>query len=214
MTSPLPTRAAEFRVELRLVRGALQELVGRRLANFLVVRITTVVLAAAELLFLSTVIQLALALPMAWYFHRATTMALPANALVIPIAGVLLPSAVLAVALSYLSHWLALIPAVIAAIRARRSHRHDPHHRPSANFRRACAHPDAGCLVGCGTCIRPGSAARQTASLGGNRNRWTSGFRRLDCALAAEAAMASWRVRGDGHRRRPGRFAAADHARG
>lgn len=110
-----PTRAAEFRVELRLVRGTLQELVGRRLANFLVVRITTVVLAAAELLFLSTVIQLALALPMAWYFHRATTMALPANALVIPIAGVLLPSAVLAVALSYLSHLLALIPAVIAA---------------------------------------------------------------------------------------------------
>ncbi len=109
-----PTRAAEFRVELRLVRGTLQDLIGRRMANFLVVRITGVVLAAAELLFLSTVIQLALALPMAWYFHRATTMALPANALVIPLAGVLLPSAALAVALSYLAHWLALIPAAIA----------------------------------------------------------------------------------------------------
>lgn len=109
-----PTRAAEFRVELRLVRGALQDLVGRKVANFLVVHITRIALAAGELLFLSTVIQLALALPMAWYFHRATTMALPANALVIPIAGVLLPSAVLAVALSYLSHWLALVPAAIA----------------------------------------------------------------------------------------------------
>jgi len=51
---------------------------------------------------------------MAWYFHRATTMALPANALMIPIASVLLPSAVLAVVLSYLSHWLAYAPAVIA----------------------------------------------------------------------------------------------------
>jgi competence protein ComEC len=108
-----PTRAAEFRVELRLVRGALQDLVGRRVASLLVVSLTRIALAAAELLFLSTVIQLALALPMAWYFHRATTMALPANALVIPIAGVLLPSAVLAVAISYLSHWLALFPAVI-----------------------------------------------------------------------------------------------------
>jgi competence protein ComEC len=109
-----PTRAAQFRVELRMVRRALQDLVGRGAANFLTIRVTTFVLAAAELLFLSTVIQLSLALPMAWYFHRATTMALPANALVIPIAGVLLPSAVLAVSLSYLSHWLALLPAAVA----------------------------------------------------------------------------------------------------
>ncbi len=109
-----PTRAAEFRVELHLVRRALQELVGRRMANLLVIHITRIALAAGELLFLSTVIQLALALPMAWYFHRATTLSLPANALVIPIAGVLLPSAVLAVAVSYLSHGLALVPAAIA----------------------------------------------------------------------------------------------------
>jgi competence protein ComEC len=66
------------------------------------------------LLFISTVIQIGLALPMAWYFHRATTMALPANALVIPIAEVLLPAAVLAVALSYVSAWLAYVPAVIS----------------------------------------------------------------------------------------------------
>ena len=72
------------------------------------------VLGAAELLFISTVIQIALALPMAWYFHRATTMALPANALVIPIAEVLLPAAVVAVALSYVSTWLAYVPAMIS----------------------------------------------------------------------------------------------------
>ncbi len=109
-----PTRAAQFRVEARLVRAALQDVIGRRCANFVVVRVTGFVLAAAQLLFVSTVIQIALALPMAWYFHRATTMALPANALVIPIASVLLPSAVLAVALSYVSHWLAYVPAAIA----------------------------------------------------------------------------------------------------
>jgi competence protein ComEC len=110
----LPTRAAEFRVEMRLLRNALQEVIGCRAATFLVVRTVGFVLATAELLFMSTIIQLALALPMAWYFHRATTMALPANALMIPIASVLLPSAVLAVVLSYLSHWLAYAPAVIA----------------------------------------------------------------------------------------------------
>ena len=109
-----PTRAAEFRVEMRLVRKALGNVVGRSAASFLAVGTAGFLLAAGELLFTSTVIQLALALPMAWYFHRATTMALPANALVIPIASVLLPSAVLAVICSYASHWLAYVPGLIA----------------------------------------------------------------------------------------------------
>lgn len=110
----LPTRAADFRVEMCQLRNALQEVFGRAAADFLVVRLLGLALIATQLLFTSTIIQLALALPMAWYFHRATTMALPANALMIPIASVLLPSAVLAVVLSYLSHWLAYLPALIA----------------------------------------------------------------------------------------------------
>ena len=111
----LPTRAAQFRSDMRLIREQLGNIVGARVASFIVVRGTGFVLGTAELLFISTVIQIALALPMAWYFHRATTMALPANALVIPIAQVLLPAAVLAVALSYISAWLAYVPAVISA---------------------------------------------------------------------------------------------------
>jgi competence protein ComEC len=111
----LPTRAAQFRSDMRLIREQLSNIAGPRVANFVVVRGTGFVLGAAELLFISIVIQIALALPMAWYFHRATTMALPANALMIPIAEVLLPAAVLAVALSYVSTWLAHVPAVISA---------------------------------------------------------------------------------------------------
>ena len=110
----LPTRAAGFRVEMRTLRDTLQDVIGRVAANFLVVRLLAVALVTTQLLFTSTIIQLALALPMAWYFHRATTMALPANALMIPIASVLLPSAVLAVVLSYAAHWLAYVPALIA----------------------------------------------------------------------------------------------------
>ena len=110
-----PSRAAEFRVELRVLRAALKHVVGVRAANFLLIGVTRTLLGAAELLFVSVIINLSLALPMAWYFHRATTMSLPANALVIPIASVLLPTAVLAVALSYLSHWIAFVPAFIAA---------------------------------------------------------------------------------------------------
>ena len=110
----LPSRAAQFRSDLRLIREQLENIVGSRVANFMVVRGSGFLLGAAELLFISTVIQIALALPMAWYFHRATTMALPANALVIPIAEVLLPAAVVAVALSYVSNWLAYVPTVIS----------------------------------------------------------------------------------------------------
>ena len=110
----LPTRAAQFRSDLRLIREQLGRVVGPRAANFVVVRGARFFLGAAELLFISTVIQIALAFPMAWYFHRATTMALPANALMIPIAEVLLPAAVVAVALSYVSGWLAYVPAAIS----------------------------------------------------------------------------------------------------
>jgi competence protein ComEC len=110
----LPTAAGEFRVRMCLLRNALEGVVGRVAATFLVVRTVGLVLFACELLFISTIIQLALALPMVWYFHRATTMALPANALMIPIASVLLPSAVLAVVFSYVGHWLAYVPAWIA----------------------------------------------------------------------------------------------------
>ncbi len=109
-----PTRAAQFRVEMRLLRRALGNVVGKRLANVSLVGATRVLLSASELLFVSVVINLTLALPMAWYFHRATTTALPANALMIPIASVLLPSAVLAVALSYCGRWLAFLPAKVA----------------------------------------------------------------------------------------------------
>ena len=109
----LPTRAAQFRFDVRLVRDQVQNISQPRVANFVVVGFTRFVIGAGELLFTSTVIQIALALPMAWYFHRATTMALPANALVIPIAGILLPAAVVAVAASYVGHWLAWLPALI-----------------------------------------------------------------------------------------------------
>jgi competence protein ComEC len=53
---------------------------------------------------------------MAWYFRRATVMGLPANVLVIPLTGVLMPAAVLAVALSYISTVLAKLPALLAGI--------------------------------------------------------------------------------------------------
>src|SRR5258705_5329684 len=55
--------------------------------------------------------QAGLAVPMAYYFHRATTMGMPANLAVVPLTEVLMPSAVAAVGLGYLSPLVAR-PAV------------------------------------------------------------------------------------------------------
>jgi len=110
----LPTAAAQFRTDVRLIRENLALLIGFRSANFLFRKGLSFALAASELILISFIIELSLALPMAWYFHRTTTMSLPANALMIPLASILMPAAVLAVALSYISFWLAHIPGMVA----------------------------------------------------------------------------------------------------
>ena len=60
-------------------------------------------LAAWELLFVSAVMQMGLALPMAYYFHRATTVGLPSNVIVVPLTQLMMPAAVAALALGYVS---------------------------------------------------------------------------------------------------------------
>ena len=68
----------------------------------------------AELVVMSAVMQIGLALPMAYYFHRATSVAMPANLLIIPFLQLLMPAAAFAILASYVSLALARIPAVIA----------------------------------------------------------------------------------------------------
>src|SRR5258708_15988799 len=71
-------------------------------------------IGVSELLFISALMQAGLALPMAYYFHRATTMGMPANLAVIPLAQVLMPSAAGALGLGYISTTLAK-PAVLVS---------------------------------------------------------------------------------------------------
>src|ERR1035437_7052297 len=80
----LPPRVAQFRVDLQFIaaRGAL--FVGEKWSRRLVRGSATFCLAAGELLFISAVMQMGLALPMAYYFHRATTIGLPSNVIVGP----------------------------------------------------------------------------------------------------------------------------------
>jgi competence protein ComEC len=109
----LPPRVAQFRLDLRLLRERLARLTGRWLA--IVIGIPQLVIAGYEILLISVVAQFALTLPMIVYFHRATVLGLPANSVVVPLTGVLMPAAVAALALSYVSPLLAKPAAIVTA---------------------------------------------------------------------------------------------------
>ncbi len=57
--------------------------------------------------------QMGLALPMAYYFHRATTIGLPSNLIVVPLTQLMMPAASAALALGFISPWLAKVPVLL-----------------------------------------------------------------------------------------------------
>ena len=110
----LPPRVAQFRVSLRLVVEHARLLVGRRLSNCIpvVVRIS---LRSLELLLVSVVVELVMSLPMALYFHRITSVALPVNFLIVPLLTILLPSAMATLLTVLILPAAAVAPAVLTA---------------------------------------------------------------------------------------------------
>jgi competence protein ComEC len=111
----LPPRVAQFRVDLRFIASRFARFIGKKWSLHSVRIGTRLSLRACELLFISAVMQMGLALPMAFYFHRATTLGLPANLAVVPLTGIMMPAAVATVALGYISPLLAKIPAFITS---------------------------------------------------------------------------------------------------
>jgi len=112
----LPPRVGQFRVDLRMIACRLGRFFGTPWSLRLVRCMTIVCLAAFELLLVSAIMQMGLALPMAYYFHRATTIGLPANIAVVPLTQILMPTAVLTVSLSYISPLLAKVPAMLTSL--------------------------------------------------------------------------------------------------
>jgi competence protein ComEC len=102
---------AQFRIDLRLIGGRLARFIGDRLSVAVPAIFMRVAIGVGELIFISALMQAGLALLMAYHFHRATTMGMPANLAVIPLTQVLMPTAAAAVGLGYISTALAK-PAV------------------------------------------------------------------------------------------------------
>jgi competence protein ComEC len=111
----LPPRVAQFRLDLRLMAERLARFLGQQWSLNLVRGGTIFCLAIFELLLVSAVMQMGLALPMAYYFHRATTIGLPANVAVVPLTQLLMPTALLTVAVGYFLPVLAKFLALLTA---------------------------------------------------------------------------------------------------
>ncbi len=111
----LPPRLAQLRLDLRLIAGRLARFIGAVPARWLVSGSLAACLALYDLVVVSTITQAVLVVPMRAYFHRAAIIGVPANLLVLPLAGLLLNSAVAAIALSYVSLTLARLPALLAS---------------------------------------------------------------------------------------------------
>lgn len=112
----LPPGIAQFRLDLRLVLSRIGLIVPGRFSRFAVLGGLRFAFAFLELTVMSAILQLGLALPMAYYFHRATSVAMPANLLVIPFLELLMPAAVCAICVSYVWLTIAKVPAAVAGL--------------------------------------------------------------------------------------------------
>jgi competence protein ComEC len=111
LDAKLPPRIAQFRVTLRLIARHLEAATSTGFAWRFFPFLLRAFFRLGELLFVTLVVELALALPMAIYFHRITVYALPVNLCVLPLLGLLLPAAMLL--LLALAVWpaAAIVPA-------------------------------------------------------------------------------------------------------
>jgi competence protein ComEC len=112
----LPRREAQFRVTLRLIAEHLEAAFNRTVAWKVFPWITRSALRVCELVVVSCVVELAMTLPMAAYFHRITIFALPVNLLILPLLLVLMPSALVTLLALLLWPAAAAVPAAVTAV--------------------------------------------------------------------------------------------------
>jgi competence protein ComEC len=120
MDAKLAPRLAQFRVTLRMMAAALQAAASGRVAGRIAWRAfpwtVRFLIRCFELMVVSVVVELAMALPMAVYFHRITVFALPVNVFILPLLLILMPAALITLLFALLSPKLAALPAMIVAI--------------------------------------------------------------------------------------------------
>jgi competence protein ComEC len=112
----LPPTLVQLRLDLRMVAGRLGRFLGPRIPLIMLAVAARTLLLGAEFLVISLVLQVGFTLPMAYDFHRATIVSLPANILAVPLTEIALVACLVAIGFSYASLRLAKLPAWIAGL--------------------------------------------------------------------------------------------------
>ena len=112
----LPAKQAQFRETMRIFVAVFESTPLHRLARGFIPAAVGLFLRLVELIVVSCVIELAMTLPMAIYFHRITLFALPVNLFILPLLAVLMPLALLTLATALLAPSAAVVPAALTAI--------------------------------------------------------------------------------------------------
>ncbi len=140
---------------------------------------------------LSALMQAAITLPTIWYFHRVNAHALWANMAVLPLTGLLMPASMLAVAFSYVAHWMAA-PFALAARWALQGILFAVHWSGGAQRQgSAGGNADAGGHRGRGGLLCAGAAAGAASSSAGGGLAGTAGGLGVVCVCAAAAAFST-----------------------
>jgi len=112
----LTPRLAAFRVMMRMVAERLVRAGNRWIAWKLFPWTARFAIRVVELVVVSCVVELAMTMPMAVYFHRITIFALPVNLLILPLLAVLMPAALLTLFLLAVWPAAAVVPGAVTAI--------------------------------------------------------------------------------------------------
>jgi len=112
----LAPRLAQFRVALRMIAWRLQAVASRSIGWRVFPWTVRFLIRLVELVIVSCVVELAMTLPMAVYFHRITLFALPVNLLILPLLAVLLPAALLMLVALAIWPAMAVLPAVVVVL--------------------------------------------------------------------------------------------------
>jgi competence protein ComEC len=112
----LAPRLAQFRVLLRMFAARLQRVFGARFAWRIFPWAIRSALHIVEAVVVTLVVELAMTLPMATYFHRITLIALPVNLFILPLLLVLLPLALLTLLTLLVCPPLAFVPGAATAV--------------------------------------------------------------------------------------------------
>jgi competence protein ComEC len=144
----LEPRAAQFRVELRLIAEtiALWTRAPSRWAMDFVAFVARIVVFSWEMLVISTVVQIGLALPMAEYFHRVSFSGLTANLLIVPLLNAVVPLGFISIFSGW--HWVARMAGWLLRGSA---HVADWHARIEPNWR--IADPPVWLAVACAAAL-------------------------------------------------------------